>query len=380
MNSLYVGTAIAAAMLNGFGFVLQQHAAEQEHVVRYLHLSLIGRLIRNRRWLVGVAVVICGNVLSAWTLGHLTLTVIEPLLTTNLLFALLLAAPLSGQALHRTEVFGAILLSVGVAALSVTRTVRAPSERFGSFSHWPVAAGVIAVIALCLVQLGWQRSGLLRATLTGAASGLVLGIADALTRSSVQVLDGRHPLGLLTTWPGYATVAAAIVGWYLMQSAFSVAPLHASLPAITAAEPLSGMALGVVVFGDVVHVSPWLLALQAAGVAAMVGGVILVARAPVFRTLNLRELPHTALDRLQRPQDISDGQRDAAQVSSPDGGPPDAEQPGALAPLTSRHDSDRHDSGQHDSGQHDSGQHGAPPAIARPSAAGPAQRPAPDRP
>lgn len=301
MHSFYVGTALVAAMLNGFGFVLQQHAAQQERVAKFLHLSLIGKLIHNRRWLIGVAVVVAGNVLSAWTLGHLTLTVIEPLLTTNLLFALLLAVPLSGQALRRTEIIGALLLSAGVAALSVTRTVRAPSERFGSFSHWPVAACTIAVIALCLVQLGRRRSGLLRAALTGAASGLVLGIADALTRSSVQVLDGHHPLRLLSTWPGYATVAAAIVGWYLMQSAFSVAPLHASLPAITAAEPLSGMVLGVLVFGDVVHVSPWLLALQAAGVAAMIGGVVLVARAPVFRELNLRQLPHGARGRLQQP-------------------------------------------------------------------------------
>ena len=41
------------------------------------------------------------------------------------------------------------------------------------------------------------------------------------------------------------------------------------------------MLLGVVVFGDVIHVSPGMLVLQAAGLAAMVLGVILVARAPV---------------------------------------------------------------------------------------------------
>jgi hypothetical protein len=41
----------------------------------------------------------------------------------------------------------------------------------------------------------------------------------------------------------------------------------------------------VVVFGDVVHVSPGMLALQAAGLAVMVLGVILVARAPVLGRL-----------------------------------------------------------------------------------------------
>jgi hypothetical protein len=33
----------------------------------------------------------------------------------------------------------------------------------------------------------------------------------------------------------------------------------------------------------------------------MVAGVILVARAPVFRDLRLRELPHAAIERLQYP-------------------------------------------------------------------------------
>jgi hypothetical protein len=59
--------------------------------------------------------------------------------------------------------------------------------------------------------------------------------------------------------------------------------------------------LGVVVFGDVVHVTPLLLALQLAGIAAMVGGVILVARAPVFRHLQLPQLPQAAIELLHHP-------------------------------------------------------------------------------
>ncbi len=117
----------------------------------------------------------------------------------------------------------------------------------------------------------------------------------------MQVIDGGHPLHLLIHWPGYATVVASLIGLWLMQNAFNAAPLHSSLPAITAAEPFAGIVLGVVVFGDVVHITPLLLAVQLAGLVAMVTGVILVARAPVFRELNLRQLPHVALERLQHP-------------------------------------------------------------------------------
>jgi drug/metabolite transporter (DMT)-like permease len=300
MNSLYVAVSIVGAMLSGFGFVLQQHAAEQVHHSEFLRLGLIARLVHNRRWLAGLALLVAGQLLQAWVLGHLTLSITEPLITTSLIFALLLAVPVSGQALRRTEIIGAVLLSAGVAALSLTRTVRAPAESFGSSSHWPAAAG-IALIAFALVQLGRQRSGTLRAALIGTASGLILGIADAFTRRSVQILDSNHPLSVLVHWPGYAAVLAALVGLWLMQNAFNAAPLHASLPAVTAAEPLAGMVLGVLVFGDRVHVTPWLVAVQLGGVVAMVTGVVLVARAPVFRDLRLRQLPQAAREHLQHP-------------------------------------------------------------------------------
>ena len=283
---MYIAVTVIAAMLLGVGFVLQQRAAAKLPC-SYLHLRLIAQLLRQRIWLGGIAVMIVGQVLSAWGLGHLSLTVSEPLLATNLIFALLLAAPISGEIPRRTELIGAVLLCSGVAALSASRSVRALSESFGSFSHWPAAA-IIAGIGAALAIAGRSGPRKLRAALTGAGGGLILGIADALTRRSVEILDG-HGLGtLVTTWPGYAVIGTAAVGLWLVQSAFSAGPLHASLPAITAAEPLAGITLGILVFGDVVHVTPWLLALQAAGIAAMVAGAVLVAQAPMFVKLTLQ--------------------------------------------------------------------------------------------
>jgi drug/metabolite transporter (DMT)-like permease len=225
-----------------------------------------------------------GQLLSVWVLGHLDLSVAEPLLATSLIFALLLAAPLSGQPLRATELVGALVLSLGVTALSVARTVSSQGERFGSFAYWPTAAG-IAVAAWLFVMAGRRCSGQQRATLTGCAAGLVFGIADALTRRTVQIADAHSLMALLTSWPVYCLAAASLIGLWLMESSFNAAPLHASLPAITAAEPLAGIALGVVVFGDVVRISAGMIALQAAGLAAIVAGVIMVARAPALSSL-----------------------------------------------------------------------------------------------
>ena len=325
---MYIAVTLVAAMLSGFGFVLQQHAAQQVRTSEFLRLGLIARLVQNRRWLAGLAVMVAGYLVAAWTLGHLDLSVTEPLLSTNLIFALILAVPLSGQALRRTEIIGAILLTSGVATLSLSRSVHAPVLSFGSFSHWP-AAGLIALIAVALVQFGRRRSGIARAALTGIAAGLFLGIADAFTRLSVQEIDGRHPLSLLVHWPGYAMIMASAIGVWLMQNAFNAAPLHASLPAVTAAEPTAGIVLGVVVFGDVVHVSPPLLALQFAGIAAMVGGVILVARAPVFRELHVAQLPQAALELLHPAASRSADDESGELALAPDAPDPGGRETGA---------------------------------------------------
>ncbi len=279
MDLLAVAITLVAAMLLGVGWVLQQYAAEQAPNAYFLRLRLIADLLHRPRWLLGLGVMISGQLVSAWSVGHLDLTLYEPLLATSLIFALALAMPLSHQRLKASEMIGAVILAGGVAALSLARSPGAPSASFGSFSDWPAAAG-IAVVAYCFIHAGHLRQGQARATLTGIGTGLVMGVSDALTRRTVEILDAHSITGLLTSWPPYCLVAAALIGMWLMQNSFNAAPLHASLPGITAAEPVAGILLGVVVFGDRINISAGMLALQAVGIAALVVGVVMVARSP----------------------------------------------------------------------------------------------------
>jgi hypothetical protein len=365
--SLDYGLTLLAALLIGTGFVLQQNAAEREPASRFLSLRLMTDLLRAPRWLAGITAMICGQVLAAWSIGHLTLSVVEPLLTTNLIWALILAVPLSmraqakraqarreqgsgarellpqasgaaplahapagpvapvqlagpqpggagpepaGQppgrprrAVRAWEVGGAVVLCVGVGLLSASRSTKPIGLSFGSFSHWPAAA-IIAAIAVACVQGGRRRKGRARALLTGVAAGLVYGIQDALTRQALEALNSGGVSALLSTWAPYALVGAGAIGIWLMQSAFSAGPLQMSLPAISAGEPLVGILLGIVVFGDRIQVIPLQLAMKAGGIAALVAGVILVARAPALsqlRTwppaggLSLPAIPHPAI-------------------------------------------------------------------------------------
>jgi drug/metabolite transporter (DMT)-like permease len=302
-TSLDYGLTLLAALLIGTGFVLQQHAAQAEPDSRFLSLRLIGDLLRQRRWLAGIACMIAGQVLAAWSIGNLSLAFVEPLLTTNLVFALLLAVPIAKASLRVWEIFGAFVLLTGVALLSATRSAKPIGLSFGSVTHWPAAA-VIAAIAFACVHWGRLRSGRSRATLTGIAAGLVFGIQDALTRQTLEILSSSGISAMFTTWAPYALVGAGALGIWLMQSAFNAGPLPQSLPAIAAGEPLVGILLGVVVFGDRIQVTPGELALEACGIAALVVGVILVGRAPALSQLRAwtdSNLPHVPLNLPTRP-------------------------------------------------------------------------------
>jgi drug/metabolite transporter (DMT)-like permease len=278
-------TTLVAAVLLGIGFVLQQVSASKEPESRFLSLRILTDLLRKPRWLCGIGCMVAGQLLAAWSIGHLELTLVEPLLTTYLVFALVLAVPMAKQTVKWTEVGGAVVLCAGVALLSLSRSTKPIGLSFGSFSHWPAAA-VIAGVAFVAVQAGQLRRGPLRATLTGLAAGLVFGIQDALTRQTLEILQGHPITVLLTTWPPYCLVATGIVGLWLMQNAFSAGPLHSSLPTIAAGEPVAGIVLGIVVFGDRIQISPGPLAIEAGGIAALIVGVIMVARSSAFGGLH----------------------------------------------------------------------------------------------
>ena len=332
--SLDYGLTLLAALLIGTGFVLQQNAAAREPASRFLSLRLMTDLLRTPSWLAGIGAMISGQVLAAWSIGHLTLSVVEPLLTTNLIWALILAVPLSRRAQLRQErqatagpqeglpegaapgqgapaaeakpkrsdraweVAGAAVLCIGVGLLSSARSAKPIGLSFGSFSHWPAAAA-IAVIAVICAQAGRRRRGRARALLTGIAAGLVYGIQDALTRQTLEALQSTGISGMLSTWAPYALIGAGAIGIWLMQCAFSSGPLQMSLPAISAGEPLVGILLGIIVFGDRIQVTSLQLGVQAGGIAALVAGVILVARAPALS--QIRGLPHPSLPTLPHP-------------------------------------------------------------------------------
>ncbi len=272
---------IGAACCLGVGFVLQQRAAQRAPLSDFLSFRLLLDLVRVPEWVIGIAAMVAGLVLGALALAHGEVSLVEPLTATNLLFAMALSRRLTGQPLGGTGWAGVALLALGVTAFIVAGRPAAGGQPAGPLRHWLLFGSVIGA-ALLLTALARRLRPTLEATVLSLAAGLLYGLQDALTRRSGVIADEHGTGVLLTHWQPYVIVALGLTGLLLVQSAFETAPLRSSLPALTAAQPLAGIACGVGFLGDTLRVTAGALAWQAMGLAAIVAGIVLLGSHPAM--------------------------------------------------------------------------------------------------
>ncbi|MFC8950008.1 DMT family transporter [Streptomyces rochei] len=281
MSVLVLVLAVGAACCLGFGFVLQQNAAQRAPLGDFLSPRLLLDLVRVPRWLAGMGLMVAGMALGAVALGGGELTLVEPLLATNLLFALALSRAQTGRPLGRQGWGGLVLLAGGVTAFIVAGEPRGGSAVTDPVRHW-LLIGVMLGLAVLLTACAGRARLTWGPTLLALAAGLVYGVQDALTRISGRRFSAGGPAELLTGWQPYAVVVLGVTGLILVQSAFETAPLRRSLPALTAAQPLAGIACGVGFLGDRLRTGPGALAWEAGGLVAVVAGIVLLGLHPAM--------------------------------------------------------------------------------------------------
>ncbi|PAZ12824.1 hypothetical protein CLM62_28305 [Streptomyces sp. SA15] len=293
MSVLVLVLALSAACCLGFGFVLQQNAARQAPLRDFLSPRLLLDLMKVPRWLGGIGLMVAGMALGAMALGMGEISLVEPLLATNLLFALALSRKQSKQPLGRQGWAGLVLLAGGVTTFIVAGEPRGGTAVADPLRHWLII-GTMLGLALILTTHA-RRSRLSSGpVLLAIAAGLLYGVQDALTRVSGRRFSEGGLMELLTGWQPYGVLVLGVTGLILVQSAFETASLRMSLPALTAAQPLAGIACGVGFLGDRLRTDTGALAWEAGGLAAIVVGIVLLGMHPAMPSGARR--PERALD------------------------------------------------------------------------------------
>jgi hypothetical protein len=288
--------AVSAACCLGFGFVLQQDAAQKAPLSDFLSFRLLLDLMRVPTWLGGIGLMVAGMVLGAIALGRGEISLVEPLLATNLLFALALSRHRTRQVLGHQGWAGLGLLAGGVTAFIVAGQPRGGTAVADPFRHWLII-GVMVGVALVLTTYAKRSRLSWGPVLLACAAGLLYGVQDALTRVSGERFTSGGFTELFTGWQPYGVLVLGVTGLLLVQSAFETAPLRMSLPALTATQPLAGILCGVGFLGDRLRTDTGALAWEAAGLAAIVVGILLLGLHPAMPRGTAEQEPARDLQR-----------------------------------------------------------------------------------
>lgn len=166
--------AVAAALMVGAGDVVQQRSAQQVTDKPVGTVALFRRLLRDRQWWTGSLVAAAGFGFQAAALGLGSVVLVQALLVTSLLFALLISARVAHRRITRRQGIWAVLLAVAVAVVVTVGDPQQGTPR-GSVHTWTVVALVMGpALALCVIGAR-MFPGSVGALLLGLMSGALWG-------------------------------------------------------------------------------------------------------------------------------------------------------------------------------------------------------------
>jgi hypothetical protein len=262
---LAIALSLLAAASNSAATILQRRTARSVPSEDRFRVRLLRELLPQPAWLAGIGCLILGFVFQAAALSQSGLSLVQPLLAAELPLTLLLASRVFHRSMDRHAWIGAIGVGCGITTVLLALQPRI-GEEIPSPARWTGALLVIAVVVTALLVAG-RSGGSAGAALMGAAAGAGFGATAALMKGASHFLpDGVG--AVLAHWQVYGMAGAGLISLFLLQNALQSGTLVAAQPALTTADPIVGVLLGIALFGDHVRQGWWLL-LAVAGFAAM---------------------------------------------------------------------------------------------------------------
>lgn len=278
MFFLGLASALLASALFNVGIALQGLEARAVPRSYSLRPSLLGRLLRRPRWLLGFALGIIGIGPQVLALAFAPFVVVQTALAAGLLLLLALGVRMFGEDVGWPEVAGVSAIIGGVALVSFGAPPHVEAHRGG-----PALAAVVGGLSVCAVMpflakgTRWDTG-----MLAIIASGCGFGAANIATKLVSDDIGSRQWLpGLLWAAVGLAVGAVATLTG---MTAFQRSPATVVVPVSTVVQIFVPVLLEPLFLRE--H---WEDANSAASVAAGVG-LALVGSVVVSRTRGVSEL------------------------------------------------------------------------------------------
>jgi drug/metabolite transporter (DMT)-like permease len=274
MLALGIICAIGASALYNTSIALQALEARDVGEEHALRVSLIGRLIKNPRWLLATGIGLLGWPLEIAALLLAPLTVVQPCLACGLVLLLWLGVTRLGERPGRRE-YGAVgAILVGVAGLAWA----APERTTGHAGAGPIA------IALVLVTIPVVTPYLVRgrASAAGTLAVIAAGFGYAWTAIASKLLTDQLSAGSIFVAAIWLATAAASEGLALLSemSALGRRPATRVAPVMFAIQVIVPVILAPLIFGESWSGTPGGGAGIVVSVLFVLAGVVALAGSP----------------------------------------------------------------------------------------------------
>jgi hypothetical protein len=271
MLALGIASAVGASVLYNTSIALQALEAREVSHEHSLRPSLIGKLVRNRRWLGATALGLAGWPLEIVALLLAPLTVVQPCIASGLILLLWLGATKLGEAPGRREWMAVAAIVVGVGGVAWAAPERTTDH---------AGAGAIA-LALVLVAIPALAPYALRGRVRsiGALATVAAGCGYAWTAIASKLLTDELATGAIVVaavWLGTAAASEGIALLSEMSALQRRAATHVA-PTMFAVQIIVPVLLAPLIFGESWADTPLDGAALVGSMAIAVAGTVLLA-------------------------------------------------------------------------------------------------------
>ncbi len=285
MIVLGIAAAVGASLLYNTSIALQALEVRGVPGEHSLRVSLLGRLVRNRRWLGATALGLLGWPLEIVALLLAPLTVVQPCLASGLILLLWLGATRLGERPGRREALavGAIVTGVaGVALAAPERTTDHAGTAAIALALGLVALPILAPYALRGRSRHSPHSGGVNVGLAGGMGTLMVvsaGCGYAWTAIASKLLTDELAAGAAIVAIAWLATAALSEGLALLSemSALQGRPATHVAPTMFAVQVLVPVLLAPLIFGESWRETPLGGIALVAAMALAVSGTVLLA-------------------------------------------------------------------------------------------------------
>lgn len=271
MLALGIVAAVGASLLYNTSIALQALEAREVSGEHSLRVSLIGKLLRNRRWLGATALGLIGWPLEIVALLLAPLTVVQPCLASGLILLLWLGATRLGEKPGRREWTAVAAIIAGVAGVALA----APERTTDHAGAVPIAIA-LAIVAIPIFAPYALRS---RAGAAGMLAVVSAGCGYAWTAVASKLLTDELAAGAVLVAIAWLATAAASEGLALLSemSALQKRPATHVAPTMFAVQIIVPVLLAPLIFGESWGGTPLGGFVLVASMAVAVAGTVLLA-------------------------------------------------------------------------------------------------------